>query len=322
MLLSWAAHSLWSTPSTSEPPLAAEQQASVARKTAPALPDVHTLHEERGSAYHARLFAEGDGVVLATPDGFTILHADHPAEQHAVLLGPAVARHGDALAFWRSGSLREVSLSGADEHELVAVPRAPQYLLATADRLAWIHTHRETGTSLQTLSDGRARVIHDSPLAARAPVLRAASVYWVAEGREETWTIERIDLDGQHRTSSKAHRGRPPAILAAGEDGLYFYDNPQRGVRRSSFDLDQENAVRTGVVCSPIAISTRVVCAQVGGLFEIPPSDAAPRFLASERSGPITALAATTGSTWWVAENGDEKLVVRSVSMSRVAQHP
>jgi hypothetical protein len=82
-------------------------------------------------------------------------------------------------------------------------------------------------------------------------------------------------------------------MLAAGPDGVYFYDGPKQGVRKLSFDLEREDAVSTHVVCSPLAVSTRVVCAQVGGLFELPTSGGTPRFLAAERAGPITATATT-----------------------------
>jgi hypothetical protein len=71
----------------------------------------------------------------------------------------------------------------------------------------------------------------------------------------------------------------------------------------------------TQVVCSPLVVSSRVVCAQVGGLFEIAPAVRAPRPLAAERAGPITATAATDARAYWVAESGGERLIVRSVAL-------
>ena len=104
-------------------------------------------------------------------------------------------------------------------------------------------------------------------------------------------------------------------MLALGQDGVYFYDGPQRGVRRVSFDLQRETPVLTHLICSPLVVSVQVVCAHVGGLFEIPPSARVPRPLASEHAGPITSLAATSDRAYWVAESGDEGLVVRSIAL-------
>jgi hypothetical protein len=105
-------------------------------------------------------------------------------------------------------------------------------------------------------------------------------------------------------------------MLALGRDGVYFYDGPKRGVRRLTFDLEREDAVLTNVICTPLVVSSRVVCAHVGGLFEVLPTGTGPRFLASETAGPITALAATDSHAFWVAEKGADSLVLRSVPLS------
>jgi hypothetical protein len=273
---------------------------------------VNTLYEQASSAYHARLFADADSVVLVTPAGFTTFLAGKPPAEHAVPLGPVAARQGDALVFWRSGRLRAISLSGEDERDLAALPAPPQYLLASEGQLSWIQTTRETGASLQTLSGGEVRVVHESKDTISAAVSSGSVVYWVAGRRDGSWHIGRVDRDGQH-TATGAHRGRPPSMLALGQDGVYFYDGHDRGVRKLSFDLKQETAVLAEVICSPLAVSSRVVCAQVGGLFDIPRAGRPPRFLASERAGPVTSTAATDDHLFWVAESGNERLVVRTV---------
>jgi hypothetical protein len=145
--------------------------------------------------------------------------------------------------------------------------------------------------------------------------MRGADVYWVLRSRDGSWKIGRVGRGGEHQLT-RAHQGRPPASLARGPDGIYFYDGPKRGVRKLSFDLEREDAVATNVVCSPLVVSNRVVCAQVGGLFEVPASGGTPRFLAAERAGPITATAATDDRAFWVAENGNERLVVRSAALA------
>lgn len=272
-----------------------------------------TLHEQSTSAYHARLFVDDDGVVLITQTGFTTLRAGSAAEEHVLSLGPVAVRQGGAVVFWRSGKLRSVSLSGDDERDVAVVPRAPQHLLASGGQLAWLHTDRQTGTSLQTLSGGEVRTIHAAEHGVSAAVMKDAAVYWVAEARDGSWAIGRVNLDERPTASSSVHHGRPPAMLAVGRDGVYFYDGLQRGIRRLTFDLDRETGVLTQAICSPLAVSSRVVCAHVGGLFAVAP--AGPQPLAAERAGPITALAATDERAYWVADSGGERLIVRSIAL-------
>lgn len=294
-------------------PLGAPRQAS--HPVQRTLPEVRTLLEREGSAYHARLFADDAGLVVVTPTSFTTFQSDRAPQEHVIALGPVVARSGDALVFWRSGSLREVSVFGGPERELAAVPRTPRYLLAPERGLTWIYTDRETGTSLRTLSGGDARVVYESGYEVSACTAQAADIYWVALRGDGSWAIERISLDGQPRLTSAAHHGRPPAMLAVGHDGVYFYDGPQRGIRRLAFDLQRESSVLAGVVCSPFAVSDRVVCAQVGGLFEVP-FGAPPRFVAPERAGPVTAVAATPSRVAWIAEKAGERMLVQSVTLA------
>jgi hypothetical protein len=317
--LSLAGVVAWAALRRSPTGAAPREPAQLAPPTPPRAPArVTTLHEQRASAYHARVFADESGVIVTTPAGFTTIRPGVTPEERAFDLGSIAVSQGSSIVFWRAGQLREVALSGAGERELAAVPSAPQYLLADQGRLAWIHTDRKTGSTLHTLSSEGVREVYESGGGVSACVMHGASVYWVLQARDGSWTIERVSLEGQPRVSTAAHQGRPPAMLALGRDGVYFYAGPKRGVRKLGFDLAREDAVLSEVICSPIAVSSRVVCAQVGGLFEIAPSGTAPRFLASEPSGPIAATAATDDRAFWVAENGDGGLVVRTAPLSEL----
>lgn len=313
-LSSWAGARLW--PATTSERLPSSEQPRIAvKKIGRDLPEVTTLYERGGSPYHARLFADEAAVVLVTQTGFTTFRAGKALEEHTVSLGPVAIRQGGTLVFWRAGSLREISLAGEGERSLAPLPHPPRFLLASEGHLAWIQVERETGASLQTLSAGGVREVYDSDDSVGAAVMRGAVVYWVLRSRDGSWKIGRVGLDGEHQLT-RAHRGRAPAMLALGPDGVYFYDGPKRGVRKLSFDLEREDAVSTNVVCSPLAVSRRVVCAQVGGLFELPALGGTPRFLATERGGPITATAATDDRAFWVAENGNQRWVVRSAELA------
>jgi hypothetical protein len=289
-----------------------EQSRVVAQREGRVPPEVSTLLRQEGSAYQARLFADDEGVVLVTQTGFTFWRPGEATEAHDVPLGPTAVRQGGSLVFWRSGALRRVSLSGTNERPLTALPRAPRYLLASESRLAWIELDGNGVAALQTLSAGNVRVVDESADRVCAAVLRDAVVYWILQSQDGSWKIASVGLDGQDRLQTGVHRGRPPALLALGPDGVYFYDGSERGVRRLTFELDREEAVATNVICSPLVVSDRAVCAQVGGLFDVPHHGAVPRFLALERDGPITAVAATDDSVFWVAESGEHHLTVRS----------
>jgi hypothetical protein len=313
-LLVWAGRG--SRPTTSNVSTSSrDQPRAEARGERRPLPEVSTLLEQQTSAYHARLFVDQEGVALVTQTGFAFFRNGEAAEEHSVSLGPVAARQGGSVIFWRSGWLQQVSLSGENERRLVALARAPQYLLASESRVAWIDVDRKTGASLHTISGGDVRVVHRSQDRVCAAVLHGALVYWILQSRDGSWKIGSIGLDGQRSALTAAHQGRPPAMLALGPDGVYFYDGPERGVRRLTFELDREDVVSSHVICSPLVVSNRAICAQVGGLFDLPPGGSAARFLASERNGPITALAATDERVFWVAESGKDQLVVRTARL-------
>ena len=272
--------------------------------------EVTTLYEHETSAYRARLFADVNGAVLLTEAGIVTFRDGKAPEERAITLGPVAALQGGSVVFWRSGRLREVSLSGGDERELVAMPRPPQHLLASEGQVAWTQAARAAGTSLQTVSDGQVRVAYESEDTVTAAIMRGTAVYWVLRSRDRSWRLGRVELDGR-QTLTRPRSGRPPSMLALGPDGVYFYEGPEQGVRKFTFDLEREDAVAAHVICSPLAVSSRVVCAHVGGLFDIPGPGMPPRFLASERAAPVATLAATEDRVFWVAESG-EHLVVRS----------
>jgi hypothetical protein len=84
-----------------------------------------------------------------------------------------------------------------------------------------------------------------------------------------------------------------------------------------TFDLEREDVVAANAICTPLAVSdsNTVICAQVGGIFDIPSSRSAPRLLASESAGPITAIAAREGRLFWVADSGANRLTIRTLAV-------
>ena len=64
-------------------------------------------------------------------------------------------------------------------------------------------------------------------------------------------------------------------------------------VRRLSPDLRREQALASGIVCSPIAVSAHVYCAQVEGIFELRAGERPRRLVPGSIARVVTELAAT-----------------------------
>jgi hypothetical protein len=306
------------SPQTARPSSSADEPPRAARaRPGRALSEVTTVYEADSSAYHARLVPYEEGVIFVSPESLTLLRTGKAPEEHPVSLGSVAARQGDSMVFWRDGKLRQVSLSGEDERELVTVKQPPQFLLASENRLAWIAVDRTNGSSLRILSDRGAQTVHQTEEVVCAAIMRDATVYLVLQSREGSWRIGGVPLGGGKPTFTPARTGRPPAMLALGPAGIYFYAGPQQGVRTLTFDLEHDAPVMPNVICSPLAVSSSdsVVCAHVGGIFDVPASRSRPRFLALERAGPVTAVVASGGRAFWIAESGDAQLVVRSLEL-------
>jgi hypothetical protein len=215
-LSSWAGARLWSATTDADVPSSHQPQLAV-KKTGRDLPEVTTLYERGGSAYHARLFADEEAVVLVTQTGFTTFRAGKAPEEHAGALGVAV-RQGGALVFWRDGSLREISLSGEGERSLAPLSHPPRYLLASEEHLAWIQMEGETRTSLQTLSAGVVRQVYGSADSVSAAVMRGADVYWVLRSRDGSWKIGRVGRGGEHQLTSSSRAASRLARTRSGRD--------------------------------------------------------------------------------------------------------
>jgi hypothetical protein len=304
-------------PQTVRPSASEGEPAKIAPAEPPRAPSaVETVYESDGSAYHARLLPDEQGAMVVSDAGFTLLRTGTPPQESRLALGSVVARQGDSLVFWRAGKLRQVSLSERHEHELLTLQRSPLHLLASDRQLAWIDGDRGEGFALRTLADGGARSIHRFDDSIGAAVLHDAVVYVVLQSTDG-WRIGGVPLGGRAPTFTQTRTGRPPAMLALGPAGIYFYAGPQLGVRRLSFDLEHEAPVMANVICSPLAVSVSdgVVCAQVGGIFDIRASRSRPRFLAVEPGGPVTSIVASGSRVFWVAETGDHRLAVRSLEL-------
>jgi hypothetical protein len=210
--------------------------------------------------------------------------------------------------------MRTLPLDEGDETELFSLRQAPQYLLSSGPRLAWLTKDHQDTYSIQTASAGSIHVLHASKSLLSSPAIFREDVYFI-EQSGGTWKIGRASLNGSQVMFTTGKSSRPPSMLAAGPDGIYFYGGPQKGIRKLTFDLDHEQAVQENAICSPLAVSSRVVCAQVGGIFDVPWAGADPRVVAGEPGGPIADIAVTDKTVFWIADGGESRMVVRSAPL-------
>jgi|GEM_PF-6905232 len=280
------------------------------------LPTVSTLYAADASAYGAHLFPLEEGVALTTDSELTLLRPGQSPKTRSLELGPAVARHGDSIVFWRSGKLLAVPLVGGGERELSPLARMPQHLLGSDTHVAWVERDEAGAFSVHALSAGAPTLVHRARESIRTATIVDETVYAISSSSPGRWTLIAVPLDGRAPTVTSPHAGRPPSMLTAGQDGLYVYAGPKHGVLRLSFDLAREEAVMPGEICTPMAVADRVVCAQVGGLVELDPTRKAPRPLAGEGAGPIASLAAKDTHAYWITDSGAHRLTVRSLARS------
>ena len=98
--------------------------------------------------------------------------------------------------------------------------------------------------------------------------------------------------------------------MLAVREAVYYYDGNGRELRRLSADLRRDETLASPLVCSPLAVSDRVYCGQVGGIVTWSETDRRTRLLSETGRGPITALAVHGSDVAWLSEAGPERMLV------------
>ena len=277
--------------------------------------DPITLLEWKESAYGTTLFIEGSTALVLTQTAAIRVTEGTPPQKMAVPFGVGPALMGDSIVYFHDGAARAVAKSGSEPRKLGLIEHPPQRFVASEKRLAWLD-HGEDGTfSLQKIDGKTPRVFYRTKDQVATATMLGDWVFVVERQADGSWRIAGVSTSKQESVFSRAHQGRPPSMLVPAPDGIYFYDGPTRSVRLASPDLQQETVFAENVICSPFAVSDRVVCAHVEGVFEIPGKGRAPRVLAREKAGPIAAIAADEKRAVWLVDTAKDQFAVRSVAL-------
>ena len=296
-------------PSAGAPSASSSVQATGDVRAASSQPE--KLIQLEVSAYAATLAADADAIYVLTEHAAYSLAPGQPPARWNIELGtmPALASRG--FAFWLDGELRLAPKQGGKSEVLARVPKPPQRLCALGDHVAWLDASAAASV-LRVLNGSEPRIVYQSEAPLEALTLVDDQAYFV-EHRASQWRLGAVPLAGGAARFSALHPSRTPASLAgAGE--LFYYDGPSSSIRRVTTDLTRETTVANDVICSPLAVTDRVYCAQLGLLFEVPTRGGAPRPLAPKRAGTIAGLVATPTRVAWLLDTGENRADVEVLS--------
>lgn len=221
--------------------------------------------------------------------------------------GAVLTSHG--IAYWSNGKLFEAPKAGGDPRVLSNVPRAPQRLAASRERIAWIDS--EAGRfSIQSLVADKPRELYAASGALDALAMLGDDVFFVERRSPKIWRLGRIAAQGGEPRFAATKSGRSPGQLVTFGDSLYFQDPSGYKVLELSRDLGHERTLARDVVCSPLAVWEQVYCAQVEGVVEVA-GGGPPRLLAPNARGLITAMAANSTAIAWLSDAGPDQLTVK-----------
>lgn len=272
-----------------------------------------TLLEWSETAYHTKLAFDGDALVLLTTKHLIRLTDRQPSAHWALPLDSRAAFFGDDVVYWDAGAVWIVGQTGGDPKRLGPLADAPQQFLGSERGFVWIESAASGGSLVRHFRGATAHTLYETQASIVASTMRDDRIYLV-ETTPQGWQLTGFSLDGTKLPPTTPRSTRTPAMLVAADGGVYYYDGPSSTVRRVGLGLGQETTLAEQVICSPLTVSIRVFCAQVGGLYEIPFDRREPRTLVSE-TGLVTSLTADEERLAWVVDVAAEKLAVRTLRL-------
>jgi hypothetical protein len=294
----------------------AEQVPAAAQPDASAAEEVSVLLSLPLSAYHASIAADDGGDVLYLLTSAVIFRVSpgHPPGERRLDLGSGAMATRSSFVHWSGGSVFEVPKGEGEARRLVALAERPQQFVASEAGIAWLRRADDGRFSLHALVGGKPRRAYASPGSIDAVAMIGDAIFFVERPSGSGWRIGRVRATGGAATFTSLRDGRAPAMLAGRRD-VTFYDGNRREVHRLSLDLQQERTLASNFVCSPLAVTDRIYCAQVEGIFELRPDEPPRRLVPGSTVRLVTELAATATHLYWIVDAGPEQLELRSLAL-------
>jgi len=292
------------------PPAAAPAEAS-------SIPEPRTLLSLPTSAYHATIAAADDDAVLLTPTAAYRLAPGRDPERTPLDLGTVATATPSSFIHWARGAIVESPRSrttGSASRRIAALSDPPQAIVAAGGRIAWLVRSRDGRASIQSPGGKTTRTVYASPGTIDAIAMGSDAIYFVERPAGADWRIGTVQADGGAPAFTPLRKGRAPSMLVARGD-LFYYEGNGQEVRRLSPDLQHERSLASGFVCSPIAVSAHVYCAQVEGLFELRVDERPRRLVPGGPARLVADLAATPKRLLWIVDAGPDRLEVRELAL-------
>ena len=289
---------------------------AVSPPDAVALAEARVLLSLERSAYHVSITGDADDVAyLLTSTAAYRLAPDLPPAEMPMDLGFGATGTRSSFVYWSRGAVFEASKAGGAPRRLVTLAERPQLLVASEAGIGWLRHAGDGSFSLNALLGKKPTTVYTSHGSIDAVTMLGEQIFFVERPAGTDWRIGRIrPTVGGTPEFTVLRSGRAPAMLAGRHD-LVFYDGNRFEVRRLSLDLRHERTPVSGFICSPVAVSEHIYCAQPDGIFELRPDERPRRLVSGNAQRLVTDLAATPKRLLWVVDAGPDKLEVRAVAL-------
>ena len=275
--------------------------------------EVTELLTDATSAFRAGLAVEDDTIYLLTDEVVYRLVPGSAPERIALENGVTAGVTRAGFIYWSKGALFRVPKTGGKARHLAALPLQPQYFIASGEDFAWVSMPERERFLVQTFDGNKIRTLHSYDGRIEAAALDAGRVFFV-ERSDASWRIGSIAIEGGEPTYAAPKLGQAPAKLAVAGD-VHYYDVKSNAVVELSRDLKQERPLTHDLICSPLAVSVRIYCPNMEGMFELarhPGAKIMPLFPSRAR---IAAVAASEKLLVWLDDAGRDRLSLKMIRL-------
>jgi hypothetical protein len=271
------------------------------------------------SAYVAGLVVDAEAIYLLTDRAAHRFEPGASPQQIPLENGATAAATRTDLVYWAKGAIWQVPKVGGKARRIASLAHQPQSFLAAGDDFAWLDMPLPDQFQIQTLVDHSVRTLLYYAGRIETATMDAGRVFFVKRDSASTWRIGSVFVHGGDILYAAPHTGPTPAKLAVAGD-VFYYELNSGEIRRLSADLSHEEVLRKDLVCSPIAVSSSIYCANVEGLFQLaghPGGKTRPIFPEARR---IAAVAASSTQLAWLSDAGPDRLSLMMMPLTRDAE--
>jgi len=276
--------------------------------------DVTTLLSEATSAFRAGLAVDDDAIYLLTDEvAYRIIPGSAP-ERISLTHGVTAAVMRSDFVYWSKGAIWRVPKIGGKARRVAALEREPQYFMAAGNDFAWLTMLDRERFLIQTFDSSKIRTLVSVAGRIETATMDAGHVFFVERDTPASWRIGSVSIRGGEPAYAAAKGGQTPAKLAAAGD-IYYYDVKSSELRELSRDLSRERTITHDLICSPLAVSVRIYCPNVEGMFEIARHSGAKIMPLFSSPARISAVAASSKFLVWLNDAGPDRLSLRLIRL-------